>query len=237
MQHLTTIFRGSSLPSNRFSEQLLAQQTREVHTYCEKHLDPPYFLTTRFLAFKYSVRPDESSRPCNITTAVCHHLTVTTLQCEIHKIYGKRGPPRFIHPLTRESILGIPPGRRTDPKRKRHVPVIKRIPPRIRLPKQMPAPHRLPISLRGSRPRLRRRPRKRPARRPPRLRHPNGLRIRYRATRIVWIHIRAYPVNLLNQRRPVAVGPYFGSVDMPERPTDTSVLHGRARLADMRENR
>ena len=114
----------------------------------------------------------------------------------------------------------------------------------------MPTPHRLPISLRIPRPRHRRRPRERPTRRPPRLRHPHRFRIRYRSyppreiaqtrrrpVRIIRIHVRAYPIDLRNQRRPITIGPYISSIDMSERPIDTSVLHSRARLADIAENR
>ena len=150
------------------------------------------------------------------------------------------------HHLASKTILRTPPSRRTDAERKSHATIIKRIPPRIRLTKQMPTTHRLPISLRVPRTRHRRRRRKRPARRPPRLRHPDrfGLRNRIdapreiaqtgrRAARIIRVDVRADPVDLVNDGLPVAIRPDVRRVDVAEGPFDASGAHGAARLADV----
>ena len=150
------------------------------------------------------------------------------------------------HHLASKTILRTPTGRRTDTKRKSHPAIIIRIPPRIRLAKQMPTPHRLPISLRIPRTRHRGRRSERPARRPPRLRHPNRFRVRNRidargeiaqtrrrAARVIRVNIRADPVDLVNDRLPIAIRPDISRVHVSEWPFDASGAHGAARLADI----
>lgn len=114
----------------------------------------------------------------------------------------------------------------------------------------MPTPHRRPVRPRIPRPRHRRRRRKRPASRPPRLRHPHRLPGRRnrrdarckiaqtgrRAARVVWIDVRAYPVDFVDYGFPVAVLPDVGRVDVAERPVDAGGKHGGARLADVVED-
>ena len=155
--------------------------------------------------------------------------------------------PIFIkNHLASKTILRIPARRRTDAKRKSHAAIIKRIPPRIRLPKQMPTPHRLPISLRIPRVRNRRRRSERPARRPPRLRHPNRFRVRNRldasreiaqtrrrAARVIRIDVRTDPVDLVNDGLPIAIRPDICRIHVSEWPFDASGAHGAARLADV----
>ena len=142
-----------------------------------------------------------------------------------------------------------PTRRRSDTKRKRRTTIIKSIPPRIRAAEQMPTPHRLPISLRVRRPRHRRRRSETPARRPPRLRHPDGLRVRDRRdpgrevgeagrgpARVEGVDVGADPVDLGNHRLPVALLPDVGRVHVPERPVHARGAHGGACLADVGED-
>ena len=110
----------------------------------------------------------------------------------------------------------------------------------------MPTTDRLPISLRIPRIRDRRRRRKRPASRPPRLRHPDGFRLRNRidssseiaqtrrrAARVIRVDVGADPVDLVDDGLPVAIGPDVCRVDVAEGPVDASGAHGAVSLADV----
>lgn len=163
---------------------------------------------------------------------------------------NKREPTGLIIRLASKTVLRSgTTSRRTDAKRKSNIPVIESIPPRIVRAKQMPTSYSLPISLRIPRARHRRRRRERPTRRPSRLRHPHRLRVRNhgharreitearrRTAGVVWVHVRADPVDLVNQGLSVASLPNIGSVHVPERPTDPRGAHRAARLVDVGED-
>lgn len=140
------------------------------------------------------------------------YLSIPKPGVNIQITQKKEEPPGLVHPLASKAILRTGTScRRTDPKRKGNIPVIKSIPPRICRSKQMPTSHSLPISRCILRRRHRRRPGERPARGPSRLRYPYGLRVWNhshagreiaeaggRTARVVRVHVRANPVDLVN---------------------------------------